>query len=637
MKRKKSLRFRLSISYLLILIPIIVFVTSIYLFVQSSGQQHIDRITLQNFNYAAENISNIFGQIDYAAQTAFNVENAISLDENGEVLVPSDEFLCAALSSLESRIIPNVSAFFYIKSDSNIFIPEGKMLYSSYEHQVETGYELSSSALYSKLQTVSSPSIVPLVSSEDFSKIVGLAYLIPFPTNINSNAILGFVLPNNVILEEFQNYMGDLTGDLYIYDGRYELLYASSQQYLSPSQAMRLRGTGILNTASADGGRLVALRASVSERSLNIVMLVPYNDFYASSINSQHLLAVLILLLFILLFFLVATNIFYNYKPIKDLANYISGGKVSSQYENELDIILDRYNQAVNEINDLSTSLDEITPLITQQFVRKLIFGRISDEQDLAIISNRADVHLTQQWSFVLYLSFFRQETDTAFEKAYITATLFSPEDASVIVGELTAESALCLIINFDAHPDCLIPTTENYAHQLYDHMLEYGAAPEAIGIGSPYDTPLKMNESFAEAVSAVQLMPASHTIWRYYTYIYFQVLSQNALFLLGEGIKRGDKATALRAFNTIVEDISTEAPSLFFFRFYCADLLAAILRQIESMNLYLPKERGPPAPVLQFSVRNLLKRPACFWEDLCSMVEERLSQENEQHKDELF
>ncbi len=643
MRRKSSLRFRLSLSYFLVLIPIFIFAIIIYVSNQSSSRQHIDSTTLQNFNYAAENVSAIFSQMDYAAQTAFNVESYLTLSEDGKVTASDDAALCSALSTLEDRILPNVSAFFYIKSDSDIFTSEGKLLYSNYEYQYQSGYELSSSKMYTLLQTTASPTIVPLISSQDETCINGLAYLIPFPTNVNSNGVLGFILSNEAIYAEFQNYMGDLPGSLYIYDGRYNLLYSGGRQYLSVSQAMKLRGTGVLKTAAASGSQLVALRASVSDRSLNLVMLVPFEDFYASSINSQRLLAILILLLFILLLLLGATNIVFNYKPIKELVTHIAGRDHASQHENELDVIRSYYDQTVDEVKGLSTYLNEITPLVAQQFVRRLIFGLVADEKELASISGRADIHFTRPWSFAMYLSFFRQEADTVIEQAILAASLFTPADASVAVGELTAESALCLIVNFDASRERLVPATEDYARQLYAHMIEHGAKPEIIGIGAPYDTPLKMNESFAEAVAAVQLAPAPHTIWRYHesleppeTRMHFQALSPNSLFLLGEGINRGDKVTALRAFSSIVEDISSETSSLFFFRFYCSDLLAAILRQAEGMNLYLPKERVHT--LLSFnSQAEFIEQTSLFLEELCGMVKERISQEDEQRKKELF
>ena len=78
MRRKSSLRFRLSLSYFLVLIPIFIFAIIIYVSNQSSSRQHIDSTTLQNFNYAAENVSAIFSQMDYAAQTAFNVESYLT-------------------------------------------------------------------------------------------------------------------------------------------------------------------------------------------------------------------------------------------------------------------------------------------------------------------------------------------------------------------------------------------------------------------------------------------------------------------------------------------------------------------------------------------------------------------------------
>ena len=644
MKRKSSLRFRLTLSWLLVLVPIFTFSVIIYVSSQASNQQHIDSTMLQNFNYAAENISTIFSQLDYAAQTAFNVEGALSLEEDGEVAVPSAGILCAALETLEERIRPKVSALFYIKADRGVFTSQGKLLYSDYEYQYQPGYDLTSSTLYTRLQTVADPAVTPLLSAQNPQEVKGLAYLLPFPTNVNSRGVLAFILSNEAISTEIENYMGDLPGNLYLYDGWYNLLYAGGdQQYLSAADAMKLRGTGVLSATAENGRRLVALRVSVPEHNLNLVMLVPYEDFYASSIDSQQLLATLLLLLFALLLFLMIAISFFNYKPIHDLAAHIAGQNHLSQDENELEVIRSHYDQTVDDARVLSTYLNEITPLVTQQFVIRLIFGRISDEKELASISERTDIQFTHPWSFVMYLSFFRKEADAVIEQAILAASLFIPADASIAVGDLMTESALCVIINFDADPEHLIPATEAYAQQLYVHMREHNAQPKVIGIGAPYDTLLKMNESFAEASAAVQLAPPSHTIWRYHESLNtpetggrFQMLSPTSLYLLSEGINRGDKITALRAFHSMVEDITSETSSLFFFRFYCSDLLAAILRQAERINLYLHRERVHA--LLSFnSQAEFTGQTGLFLEELCGRVKERISEEDEQRKKELF
>lgn len=65
----------------------------------------------------------------------------------------------------------------------------------------------------------------------------------------------------------------------------------------------------------------------------------------------------------------------FNYKPIQELLQHVTGRKWTRQRENELDLIRSTYDQTVDEAQALSEQLNEMTPLIAQQFVRRLILA----------------------------------------------------------------------------------------------------------------------------------------------------------------------------------------------------------------------------------------------------------------------
>ena len=115
-----------------------------------------------------------------------------------------------------------------------------------------------------------------------------------------------------------------------------------------------------------------------------------------------------------------------------------------------------------------------------------------------------------------MYLSFSGKEAEAQLEQAVLTASRFSPTGGFAALGELSGENALCVLISFDASDDTVAQKGWEYAQHLYAYMQGNGVAPNVIGIGSAYRSPLKINESFAEACAAVQLVPHNKRLWRY-------------------------------------------------------------------------------------------------------------------------
>ena len=104
MLRKNSLRSRYIVSLLFIMVPILIFSFIMYASNYDRSVQYINQSALQNFTYATENISAVLNRLNYTAQTAFAVEQAITTDSEGNITVTSDSVLCAALQDLEPSV-----------------------------------------------------------------------------------------------------------------------------------------------------------------------------------------------------------------------------------------------------------------------------------------------------------------------------------------------------------------------------------------------------------------------------------------------------------------------------------------------------------------------------------------------------
>lgn len=645
MLQKASMRSRYVYSLLLIMIPLLIFSVIIYTSTQASSMQYINSSSLQNFTYASENLSSLIGRLDYAAKTAFSIENEIQVDERGNIKILSDNSLCAALHSLEERISPEVTALFYIKGDKHIYSSQGCMLYGNYEQAYLLDYNLSLSAIYTHLQKISDPALWPLTSSYDRSALSGLVYAIPFPTETAGKAVLCFVLSDDVIADQFANYMGDLPGSLYLFDGWNELLYMDTQNYerIPDNHLIRVRGTGVLSYQYMDQEWML-MRSSNSSLGFYWIMATPRADFYADMEGSQRLMLTLIMALLILMLILILLIAFFNYKPIQDLLYHVTGQRDSSR-TNELEVIRGAYDQTADELENLASHLNEITPIVAQQFVSRLVFGHLSNAHDIKALASRAGMDFSQPLNLVMYLTIPRQKAERHLEQSAMIASRFNLVDAYVAMGDLPTENALCFIINFDAPPDQIDQRAEEYARLLYEYMEQNGAMPEMIGIGNAYSDPLKMNESFVEACAAVQLSPSSAHWWRYNAGAAdtlatssdgFHGLSLISLSLLSEGIHRGDKPTALRALHDMLQNISEITHSLVFYRFCCSELLTAVIRQADSLNL--PISKGRVQQLVAFTAPDdFVQESTRLVEELCDAMKQRISDDDQRLKQDLM
>ena len=447
-----------------------------------------------------------------------------------------------------------------------------------------------------------------------------------------------FVLSDDVIVSEFENYLGTMGESLYLYDSKYTLLYEwfDAEETLSVSDAMRLRGMGIIVTEK-NGQDMISMRVSDSNLGLFWVLSSASDVFYGSMKPSQNLMLILIFTLILLTCGLIVWIAFFNYKPIQELLHHVTGREWTRQRENELDLIRSTYDQTVDEVQSLSEQLNEMTPLIAQQFVRRMILGRIKSLEECEALASRADMDFRHEWVLAMYLSFSGKEAEAQLEQAVLTASRFSPTGGFAALGELPGENALCVLISFDASDDTVAQKGWEYAQHLYAYMQGNGVAPNVIGIGSAYRSPLKINESFAEACAAVQLVPHNKRLWRYSDVDpdngalpedSFHGLSPLSVSLLSEGLHRGDSAIALRALNDMLQNIDSVTHSMAFFRFCCSELLITLIRQANSLHLPLSKASIQHLITIT-SPEEFSQQAARIVSDLCQIMRQRISEED--------
>ena len=142
---KFSLRARYFISFLLILIPVLLFLTVLYVTNDENNTRYVNTATLEKFTYASQNINSVFEAMKNEAQNAGDLENVLNQISYSPASAAAESSLTACLENLENRLTVSAQALLYFRGDRHIYTSSGKYLYSDFEKQVSDKYDLTMS------------------------------------------------------------------------------------------------------------------------------------------------------------------------------------------------------------------------------------------------------------------------------------------------------------------------------------------------------------------------------------------------------------------------------------------------------------------------------------------------------------
>lgn len=634
--KRLSVRLRYLAGYLLVLVPILLFSVVLYFSTVERSTQYINTASLQRFSYAAENITTILNRLEASAKNALALEEALDTDEFGRRRVINDTQLCDILATMEERLYPSAEVLFFLRGDASIYTATGRIPYDVWEKQYAQKLSLPMSRFYSNLMSLRESSLIPLKPADLTQSQGGLAYIALFPVaDVQPTAMLIYLLDSSLIEEEFRTYLGDLPGDIYLYDSRYTQLYSfSAAEPLIPYDSMiKVRGTG-LQQIEYDGRRLVLLKAPDVQMNIHCAMVVEESVFYAELRGTQTLMLLLVGAMVAIICILAVWTTFFNYKPIGDLVAHITGSEPPAWREkDELALIRSAFDERTSETERLTTHLLELQPVLVQQLVRRLISGKINSREELLQLARNADVPFTRPYNVALCAPVPKDPQQPSLCLQRIPR--FQPARCTVCWSELIMDGVLCVIVNF-------IPDAEEtpeaaalrLAGQLGEHLSDGQTPPIRIGVGRPYDDPLMLPESFAEARTAIQLAPHSAE----HVFLYdprssagteISNLSEApAISLLTEGIRRGEKSVALRAFEDVMEFILSTTESFAYFRFCSAEVLTIIVHQ--ARGLRLPVEQKRISRLVDYRSQAEFSRNVIpFIEELCDRQRENIQQED--------
>lgn len=638
MLRGNSLRLRYWISFLVILVPIILFLTIQIYVTTDNNRRYINEVTLDKFTYAAENLSTLLDHFDYVALSASSLEDSIVLNAMGEATVPNTYQAVAVLERLESDLAPDVHVCLYLRGDKYIYTSAGLQLYSEFENSMSDQYDLTMSGLYTKLMaTSSSPTMKAVLDRQGCDG--ALAYIVPFPVQqLPSKAMLLFLIPVETLKSEFENYLGEMNGDLYIYNAFLKQVFAlcsSDAERLSFDQLTLTKGVGVEEV----GDRHVRMTVTAPERGLSCMLVMERSVFYGDLQGIRHHMLQLDALLIVLLMVMFAWLALFNYRPVYQLVTEVVGKSPVGLQTNELELVKNYYHRTVDELESRNLQISEMTPMITQQLVIKLIHGQIRQRTELEALSRYAGMELDKEWFIALYVLVYEESTaDDRLDTMLHAAAQFQREHVSAITGELTGESALCMVLNYDVVSEA---DAQPEALTIAKALLDWLGEGVRIGVGVAYRDADRMVDSFAEASTAVHMpQQGCQRICCYEStcsekaeYVGLPPLTVS---LMAEAVTRGETDVACRAVTELVNSLSHDTESLLHFRFYSTELTNQLLHLAEALHMGV--EQKQKESLISYQTRHEFMQSAqLFVQTLCTEARRRNEEISTAEKNRLM
>lgn len=236
-----------------------------------------------------------------------------------------------------------------------------------------------------------------------------LYYLHSFPVDAINNP-LGVVL---ILID--QNQINQLlsrldiaaSGLIYISDeeGKVVTSVTGKQTKVTPEELeASLNKDGFFKTENGD--ELYVSRAVSSLNGWNYVSAVPASLVLAKVQHIKNITTVAALITIVLGTFLALFLGYRDWKPIKQLLQQLRGwlGSAEERHTNEYNYLNDSISRLIENHQLLNEKVQEHIPLLQQAFFRRLLYGESIDDKEIEIFQNNIGMEISDRSFFVLLL-----------------------------------------------------------------------------------------------------------------------------------------------------------------------------------------------------------------------------------------
>ncbi len=598
---KSKLLFRYAVSYILaFLIPL----TALTVFVYDSAVKNLRSEIEQS---KVNQLNQVKMTIDGRVSELHALASRISYDEH---LTPY--MLHHPLSAQEAiRTLANYKASNSILEDLLLYMHGDSLIYSykgladlSVVFNKEYSFEnWTEEEARRNLNEIDQPMIRAAEPVNMYSRQERLLTLIvPIKTNdpYPYGAVV-YLMKESKLTGVMDSILNDVNGSNYIFNENGELLTTNSRGNEMPGgewKTLSQLEPGIHSMELA-GEKQSVVSVKSDENGWTYVMTMPSHQFFGRVAHVQTLIFIVFVLVVVtgsIAAMLLARR---QYHPVKDLMEFVgiqSGAALKAS--NEWDSIR-------QTIRDYNARIDMQQPFVRNQYLLLLLkHGRPEDPEirrsidDIGLgFASGSGVYLTA----VLSWNDNPERRKDASERHYIREMLdyFVVEDAGARVYgvEFSAADQLALVIALEGEEDAkTLQTRIEHTIEAVQLMVVDGlqTIPQ-IGVGSMYEELYSLNQSFVEAIAALEHRKMSG---RGYVTYFDQLavpdhgeegsfwMSRKTMLKLDQSLKQGNTMLAVCIISDIMNTLKKETLSVHLLRCICFDVLNSLLRTASELRM---------------------------------------------------
>jgi hypothetical protein len=223
--------------------------------------------------------------------TATNISSRYDMTDLFEKEASENGTIDSILEYYETTLPQQPEIIMYQHGSNLIYTSGGPMQYEAFESSLGTNFDITMVRLYKRLNSAFN---FQLFSNKykfpDVSENYSLFFLFPLPySDMNPNSSALFILDSKSIVKTFEDYMGLIRGDVFIFDSNLNLSFHSGLNTKSGLQDIgnvcgklkKLKGTGI-NSITADGSDRIVIHTVSEDSGLSYYVMMSRGDYYES-------------------------------------------------------------------------------------------------------------------------------------------------------------------------------------------------------------------------------------------------------------------------------------------------------------------------------------------------------------------
>ncbi|CAM3211115.1 helix-turn-helix domain-containing protein [Paenibacillus lupini] len=641
---KSKLFLKYIWSYLFILlIPLILMTIFIYQNAVSSLRSEIEQSRSNQLTQAKvivdgriKELSEIASRISYDNRlTPYRVHDPIY---SGEAIQGLDQY--KSTSSIIGELL------LYFHQDEKIYSSKGLYNFDVFAKVFSFG-NWPTDKLFLDLNTVKYPTMRPADTVTKSSKISDsmLAYLIPItPNSPTPHGTVMYLIRESELTSLIDSILGNYQGLTFILDNEGHILVDNRQ-----GEAM----------TSAAAKSLINLEPGIHEQTINgkphsvvsvksqnngwtYVTAMPSAQFFSSVLHVRSFIILLFCIIVLVGAAIALVLARMQYQPISMLVQFAASKSNKNRQQGGAEAPGNELDRIRSTLQEYSSRIDLQEPFARNHFLSMLLkYGNVQSltPELLQVFDLRFD----RSHHFVVVIGSGNKGGSPSDRQELIRLLnqIEFPELKAVGYGvELSQLDQLGLIFSFDLNVDQA--ETFNRVREIVEAMRSRVLAIMddipmiGIGVGTCYDSPDQLNQSFIEACSAFELRssiePGSIT--------YFERLSDepqhadwipnNTLMKLAQSLKQGSYDVAEPIIESVFRNLQTTQVSALLTRCICFDLLNTMLKTASELGIHSAAQDMAPAAIYGNSLDELERTFLTLASRICNQVEQNNRKEEQ-------